>query len=544
MNHRWLRVLGVLALVAMFAAAGQVMANCQSEGPYPIRQCSTAAGTPSWFAPKPVDGGTISATWWILGAGNRAAVDPTIGVSGDPVDGDGFIDTPLPGTFIGVDSGALSVGPVTGNPDGGLDLINAAVGAGTPLAMGGLCFSASANWAIPFVDGCSDQNRLYSALGGGGDFSDDYQDPYFSGATGGPGIFSDYALVDAPMGVLLTESNNKYFAVAFFSSTSRNGDPNNIFDRGYDMGAITNGDPNPVTPSGNNNIVPWQSIPAPILSTAIDPNNNRIVSASWSSARMVRDTTSRPNSGAMTDLAAGGRHVLGKDRNGANLTGVGVMEQPELVSYRLERKPISGSDCDANQPWVSAGLPVVPGVSTPGGTPLFTSVTVPPDTCIRLTTHFGRIPSETFASSPATLVTRNSNRFAAQAGNLGDIGYDVSSGTRKIGGPLASDKPILRGATFEQKNLVVAFETLGEMATQSFQVVAKDRRGVTSIVATVECAQCSSGVGSDYRVLVPAMDVRTAKSVYVVALPSGSISNEITISQQTHRPETPGRTNR
>ena len=258
---------------------------------------------------------------------------------------------------------------------------------------------------------------------------------------------------------------------------------------------------------------------------------------------MVRDTSSRPNSGATTD-GASGRHVLGTDRLGANVTGVGVAEQPELVSYFLERKPISGSDCDAGAPWVSAGPPVVQALGTPGGSPLFTSVTVPPDTCIRLTTHFGRIPSETFASSPADLATRNSNRFAAQAGNLGDLGYDVSSGVRKIGGPLASDKPILRRATFEQKNLVVEFETLGELATQSFQVVAKDRRGATSIVATVECAQCSSGVGSDYRVLVPASDLRTAKSVYVVALPSGSVSNEITISQQTHRPEASGRTNR
>jgi len=542
MNHRWLRVLGVLGLVAMFAAAGQVMANCQDEGPYPVRQCSTASGTPAWFAPKPGAAGTVSATWWVLGAGNRPVVDPTAGVSIAPVDGDGFIDSPNPGVFIGVDSGALTLGAVTGDPNGGLDLVDAAAGTGSPLATGGLCFSSSSNWAIPYVDGCSDQNRSYSALGAGADASDNYLDPYFSAATGGPGILSDYALVDAPMGVLLTESENKFFAIAFFSSTTRLGNPLDIFDKGYDMGAITNGDPNPVAPAGNNNIVPWQSIPAPILSTAIDPNNNRIVSASWSSVRMVRDTSSRPNSGASTDVS--GRHVLGKDRNGANVTGVGVEEQPELVSYRLERKPISGSDCDANQPWVSAGLPVVPAVSTPGGTPLFTSVTVPPDTCVRLTTHFGRIPSETFQASPADLPTRNQNRFASQAGNLGDIGYEVSSGTRKIGGPLASDKPILRRATFEQKNLVVEFETLGEMATQSFQVVAKDRRGATSIVATVECAQCSSGVGSEYRVLVPATDLRTAKSVYVVALPSGSISNEITISQQTHRPETPGRTNR
>ena len=253
MNHRWLRVLGVLGLVAMFGAAGQVMANCQGADFYPVKQCATGAGTPAWFAPKPVDGGNVSAAWWVLGAGNRIVTDPTLGVSGAPVDGDGFVDLPVPGLFIGNDSGALGVGPATGDPNGGLDLIDAAVGTGSPLATGGLCFSAAATWALPFVDGCSDQNRTYGALGASGNVSDNYLNPYHFG---GAGTFTDAALVDAPMGVLLTETNNKYFAVAFFSSTDRGGDPNDIIDRGYDMGAIINGDPNPVVPAGNNNIVP------------------------------------------------------------------------------------------------------------------------------------------------------------------------------------------------------------------------------------------------------------------------------------------------
>jgi len=545
MNHRWLKVLGVLGLVALFGAAGEVMANCQGEGPYPVRQCSTAAGRPAWFAPKPVSGGTISATWWILGSGNRAVVDPSAGTSSNPIDGDGFIDAPNPGVFIGNDSGALSVGPADGTPTGGLDLVNAVAGTGNALAVGGLCFSASANWALPFVDGCSDQNRKYYALGGSADGSDNYLDPYFLGFLsppyGGAGIASPGALVDNPMGVLLTESSNKFFAVAFFSSTTRNGDPNDIFDKGFDMGAITNGDPNPAFPSGNNNIVPWQAVPQPVVSTAIDPSGDRIVSLSWPSVRIVRDNSSRPNAMATMDPAAANRHTLGVDRTSNPVTGVGTEDQPELVSYLVEKKPISGVDCDASAPWVSVGPPVVPPVSTPGGSPQSTSVTVPPDTCVRLTTHFGRIPSETAAASPADNATRNQNRFAAQAGNLGDIGYEVSSGTRKIGGPLASDKPVLRKASFEQKNLVVEFETLGEMAVRSFQVVAKDRRGATSIVATVECAQCSSGVGSDYRVVVPGEALRSARSVYVVAQPSGSVSNEITISQPAQRPE-PGRT--
>jgi hypothetical protein len=541
-----MKVLGVVCLVAACGAAGELLANCQSEGPYPVRQCSTAQGTPAWFAPAPVGSGPIQATWWVLGAGNRPVVDPTLGVSSSPVDGDGFIDTPNPGVFIGVDSGALTVGVADGTPAGGLDLIPAAIGTGSPLATGGLCFSAAANWGLPFVDGCSDQNRTYSVLGGGVDASDNYLDPYFSAATGGPGTASTYGLVDAPMATLLTEGTNRYFAVAFFSSTNRFGDPNDIFDKGYNMGAITNGDPNPVAPSGNNNIVPWQAIPSPIYSTAIDPNNDRILSLGWPALRIVRDTSSRLNPGAVTDGAAG-RHTLGTDRLGSNLTGVGVEEQPELISYLVQRKPIVGTDCDPNQPWVSAGPPVVQALATPPGSPMSTSVTVPPDTCVRLTTHFGRIPSET-AGTTANLATRNSNRFAAQAGNLGDLGYEVSSAARKIGGPLAADRPVLKSASFDQKNLVVVFETLGEMAVRSFQIVAKDRRGATNVVATVECAQCSSGVGSDYRVEVPGASLRTAKSVYVVAQPSGTTSNEIAIGQGPTQqpPEAPsrGRTNR
>ena len=535
MTSKFVGILCCVAAVAMAFTDG--FANCQNEGPYPVTQCATRAGTPSWFAPTPVDAGIVSATWWLLGAGNRPVFDPTIGVSINPIDGDGFIDFPNPGIWIGVDSGRLTTGPATGDPSGGLDLIDAVSGTGTPLAAGGLCFSAQANWALPFVDGCSDQNRTYSALGGGVNASDDYIDPYFFAT---PGVLTDYSLVDAPMGVLLTESTNKYFAVAFFSSTFRNHDPNDIFDKGYDMGAIINGDDNPAAPAGNDNIVPWQVIPQPQFSMVVLPNTDRLVDLAWTSIRIVRDDSSRPNTLAMTDVPSG-LHVLGTDRNGVNLTGVGIMEQPELVSYQVERKPIVGNDCDANQPWVSAGPPVVSAVSTPGGTFLFTSVTVPIDTCLRLTTRFGRIPSASFLTTPADIATRNRNRAHAQAGNLGDIGYEVSSLSFKVGGLLAGDKPILKRATIEQKTLVVEFETPGEMGIESFQVVAKDRRGATSVVATVECVQCASGLGSDYRVEIPVAAVRTARSVHIVVQPSGTASDELAISRPAPRPGHSGR---
>jgi hypothetical protein len=539
---RTLKFVAIAAVIAAVGAMGQAMANCQNEGPYPVRQCSTAAGVPTWFVPAPGDAGAISATWWLLGSGNRPVIDPTVGVSTTPVDGDGFIDTPNPGVFIGNDAGALTIGPATGEVTGGLDLVDAAAGTGFPGAAGGLCFSASANWALPFIDGCSDQNRTYASLGAALNGSDNYIDPYFTAATGGVGIETSYGLVDSPMATLLTEANNKYFAVAFFSSTFRNGDPNDIFDKGYDMGAIMNGDPNPAAP-GANNLIPWQPIPQPSISAVVDPNGNRVLSFGWQHIRVVRDNSSRVNTGAMVD-AVSTRWVLGKDRNNQNLTGVGILEQPELMSYQVERKPIVGLDCDANAPWQAIGPPIVPALSTQPGTAQGTSVTVPPDTCVRLQTRFGRIPSENFDPN-VTLTARNQNRFRAQAGNLGDLGYNVNSDPKKIGGPLVGDKAVLKSATFTQKSLVVVFESLGELAVQNFQVMAKDRRGTTSVVATVECAQCSSGIGSDYRVEIPGPSVRDTKSVFVVVQPSGTRSNEIQITPAT-QPETPsrGRTSR
>jgi hypothetical protein len=542
--RRTSRIPGIVccvAVVATFSTFTDALANCQNEGPYPVTQCATRAGTPSWFAPRPLDAGNVDATWWILGSGNRPAVDTTIGVSTNPIDGDGFIDTPNPGIFIGIDSGRLSVGPVTGDPSGGLDLIDAQIGTGSTMAAGGLCFSASANWALPFVDGCSDQNRSYASLGRAGNFSDNYANPYFAGATGGPGVFTDYALVDAPMAVLLTESNNKYFAIAFFSSTNRNHDPDDIFDKGYDMGAIINGDDNPAAPAGNDNIIPWQLIPQPYIApSAVDTNGNRLLSVQWFSIRIVRDNSRRPVSWASIDP---NMSTLGKDRNGAPVTGVGVMEQPDLVSHVVELRPLTGGfDCDANAPWAPAHQPVVPPITTPGGTPMAVLVTVPNGVCVRLTTRFGRVPSETFAGSPADAATRNRNRQAAQAGNLGDIGYEVHSNVFRLGGQLASDKPILKSAILEQRNLVVEFETPGEMGIESFQVVATDRRGATSVVATVDCAQCASGIGSAYRVEIPVAAVKTARSVHVVVQPSGTASDALAISRPAPRPAAPGRT--
>ena len=527
-----LKILAIVVAVGLVGVSGELLANCNEASTpanYPVRQCITAAGTPSWFAAPPVGSGPVSATWWTLGFGNRPVVDPSAGANAEPTGGSGFITGAVSatnhGTWIGNDSGNLTVGAATGAPDGGLDLIPS-----VPGGPGSLCFSFGASWGLPFVDGCTDLNRTYGSLGGAGQVSDGYLNVYWSGV---PGAYTQYSLVDSPMGVLLTEGSNKNFAAAFFSATSRAGSDTDIFDRGFDMGAIDNGNPNPS--GGNDNVIPWQAIPEPNVSVAVDPNDeSRIVSLSWSHIRLVHDGSSRLNPGATTEGT--GRHVLGTPAP----AGVGVLEQPELASYLVETKGIVGADCDAGAPWVSAGAGalVVPATALPAGSPLSTNVDVAPNSCVRLTTRLGRVPTQSMRTTGTASTNRTENRLDAQAGNFGDVGYQVSGTVRKIGEAFLSAKPVLRKATIAQKNLVVEFETLGEFEAQSFDIVAKDRKGNTTVIATVECSQCSSGIGAQYRVDVPVSTLRGASSVYVVMQPAGTASESIDITREG---PTPGR---
>jgi hypothetical protein len=228
----------------------------------------------------------------------------------------------------------------------------------------------------------------------------------------------------------------------------------------------------------------------------------------------------------------------------ATLGGVGVIEQPELVSYIVERKPLvaaGGGTCDPNSPWVPIGGVVPQGIGLSGGSPLATSVVVPVDVCVRLTTHFGRIPTQALRLTPADNPTRNQNRFDAQAGNMGDLGFEVSSPEKAVGGNLLSDTPILRGTSWSSRNLVVNFETLAEISVESFGIVVRDRRGATTEVLQVDCQQCSGGIGQSYHAEIPGTAVRSAKSIFVVAHPSGATSEEVPISRTPERPERPTR---
>jgi len=543
------RILALLCAISALCHGGYLFANCNESSTvanYPIRQCVTAAGGPSWFAPPPPGSGTVSATWWILGFGNRAVVDPSLGANVEPTGGSGFVtgspSTTNHGTWIGNDSGNLTAGVATGSADGGLDLLEAGEQTGVPEATGGFCFSFGASWGLPFVDGCADLNRSYASLGGAGQLSDNYLNIYWSGQPGSAN-YTTYNLVDSPMGVLLKESNNNFFSAAFFQSTTRNASADDIFDRGWDMGAIDNGDANPGAPGGNNNVISWQAVPDPNISAAIDPNGNRVLNVNWSSIRLVHDASSRLNGGATTDPAASNRHVLGTPAP----AGVGVLEQPELVSYVLERKPlidVGGGifDCDPNSAWSNAGPPAVPAITLPAGSPLGTQVVVPGDTCVRLTTRLGRAPTVAFRNTGTASSNRTENRLDAQAGNFGDVGFEVSSDPPiKVAGVLLSDTPVLRGAAWSGRNLVVNFETLAEIEVQSFDVMVRDRRGTATQVLSVDCTQCSGGIGAGYHVEIPGTALRSAKTVFIVAQPSGASSAEVAIERSTMRPEPPPR---
>jgi len=509
-----LRIPLVLALVLTLSLAADLLANCRNEGPYPIQQCQSG----TYFAPPPAGSGSVSAAWWQLGFGNRSIVDPTNGFSNNASDGDGFIDTPLPGIFIGNDSGSLTIGPIDGTPTGGMDLISAGMIGGPA---GSLCFAEGANWALPFLDGCPDNNVLVW-LGGGYDRSDDILNPYWSWLVDGPGTYATHAQLDRPMGFLLTEGTETYFALAFVATESRGKNESDVSPGGFDLGSLVNGDPNPF--SGEPNVIPWQPVPQPNYSVSFadpsDSNSERLVAMSWTPIRLVHDGSIRPNI-----LTTWIDEDFLRDLLGSMVVGAGVLDQPELARYQVQSRGVDDLDaCGSLDNWVDLGTPTIHPERT-------STVLVPPDTCIRLCTILGSIPEATLRETPS-VGALGFNRFNAQAAMLGDIGYQVCSRPRLIGGPLLTETTVLRGAVLKGRNtLVVEFETLSESNVTRFDIMAHDRRGDERKLAEVDCLECSTGVGAKYSLEQILPSHRGIKSVFVLTWPSQYRSNEIRITR-------------
>jgi len=500
--------------------------------------------------------------------------------------------------FIGNDSGLRINDPNAAFPP--IDLVSATILGGPA---GSLCFGSSSNWATAGSDGCADNERSLltdavkpgapgicnvvdvcdtgtstCALGGndcsGGGDADCTQLFCTGGATpsgpcsvdadcgtGAPGVCNEskndnrlnkyygpcqgqgtstleYQL-DAPMGTLLTETNKKWFALAFFATSSRGGDPNDTAFGDYKLDAIgrapqsTNrGDPNPdASKPGTFDIIPWQRIPGPqtdpnfVASTvlAVDPNN-ALLTASWSAVRLVDDGSIRPST----------------DNNLGGCTGVGARDCGTLVRYQLQRANVVTSGTCIGGDGV-AGAPH-PGTCSFGGGPCsvnsdcagscanfvnlgaaitgtsVSAVSVARDSCVRLRTIFGKVPATAVLTAEAD----------ANNGRLGDLGYQVESGILLIGKSLVSSNAVLKVAAKNKNAVLIEFDTTGELDVTRFDIVGKDAKG-ERVIGQVSCTECGTGRGAHYSTVIPAGDVKGSKSVVIVTQPSGARSNELPI---------------
>ncbi len=518
---RVLRTMAITAAAGAVGLSGQAFATCAEEGPYFFQSCSgLGAGQPTWFAPEP--GGALPPTipagpnqvdvvWWQLGFGNELLSDPSGGYSGGDGGGMHFGASPVDDRFMGNDEGF-------GNPTiaGGSDFVDAQP-FGAPA--GATCFAAAANWAFAGADGCCDNNRNYYGPGGVGDVGDNFLNPYYSAP---PSAYAYTRMMDSPMGFLVREPTNTRFAAVFLRNAPRGGVPTppDFTEGSWNFNLIVNGEPNP-TQGGTPNIVPWQDIPQPSVSTAFaDPNDKdnspRIVTLNWTSIRLVHDGSVQP----ATEQTPG--NALGHDRFGSPVTGQGVLDQPELASYVVQEKPGDGAGgCDAVAPWVPSS-PVVPhaGDLAPHGT----SVTVDPDTCVRLCTHLGRVPALAF-TPPATKTERNAKQIESQRGLYGDIGYDLCSAAEIIGGALVSQRANLTAIERSQSGVKITFNTTVELDITAIDVVGFDQKGGRRVLMTVDPQQGTTGVGATYSIQVPSNIFRDTKKVQIILQPTGEGSN-------------------
>jgi hypothetical protein len=173
----------------------------------------------------------------------------------------------------------------------------------------------------------------------------------------------------------------------------------------YELDDISNGLANPVT--GRFDVIPWQQPPAPVLTctSGCGASGTKTVDVSWPAVTLYHDSSVRPSTNPKMGPA-----------DPTRAPGVGVLDVASLfpiVRYQVET---ATATCAAIGPngrvrpemlsW-SAGIAETPTTS-------IANVTVPPDTCFRVRTLFGKKP-ETAAISVAN----------CRVGKCGDLGYDA-----------------------------------------------------------------------------------------------------------------------
>lgn len=496
-------------LLLLTAGSSGLFAVCQEDTVFPMFQC----GFVGWFAPPPADAGNINAIWWQIGYGNNLLNNGIIGAAG--VDGTGAVGT----TFPGNDSGIASPTTTTTGPFG-LKSAQAVLGGLYPgqIPAGALCADYENSWGGFGVDGCADNRRTTSGYD-----NDNVLNPYW-GTLGpcpyqpGEGdcspYFSTYYQVDYPIAILARTSSNKYFALAFVASNSRNQEPRDGSEGVFNVGAIVNGDPSPI-PGKGNNIIPWQAVPKPHVTnvTPTSPGVPRNVSLQWDNVRIIHDGSSRPTGARATAPVAAG--------------GVGVLDHLDeaggLCRFQLQTAAVPGgnpSPDPSTLTWVN-----VPGAPACGGTgPVTANLTVNPDTAIRVRTVLGKL-----ARTASTAVAN------ARLGASGDLGFEATDCTANnclnsapitvIGGGLVGQTIIDGVAVKEQGGVRVTFRTTAEASVSGIDVLGKG----DVVIRSVACKQCTTGVGDSYDVLLENKDLKGAKSLKLRLNGPGSLTDAIPI---------------
>jgi hypothetical protein len=432
-------------------------------------------------------------------------------------DGTGVITGAFPGNDSGV-ANSPTVVPPTG--PFGLKNAQAVLGSLYPgmIPAGALCADYENSWGGFGVDGCADNVRSTLSTD-----NDDILNPYWS-LTYGPCPYEDCVyettnyLTDYPIGMLARTSSNKYFALAFVASINRNGISQDASEGVFNVGAIVNGDPNPI-PGKGNNIIPWQPVPRPrVMSvTPTTPGVPRNVQIAWDNIRIVHDGSLR-NTGTTrpaTIPASGGVGVLNF------LDGPGE----DLCRYQVQTAPVSGGD--PNQPpssmtWVNSGAPIPCGA--PSGPIITANLTVNPDTAIRVRTTLGRIPKTTVT----TLAQ-------ARLGNSGDLGFEPTDCTANnclnsppvivVGGGLVGQQIIGAVATKTSGGISITFSTTAELSVSGIDVLGKG----DAVIGSVACKQCNTGVGDSYDMLLDKNALKGAKTLRLRLNGPGSLTDAIPI---------------
>jgi hypothetical protein len=523
------KVFSFMAVTAglLLATAGTsaVVANCTASI-MPVFQC----GFVGWVAPAPQPGtplnpagpppGAVSAIWWQLGYGNNNVNNGAISTAANEGTGIGS-----PGVFSGNDSGvaqgytASTCGRTNGQP--GVTMTEARCVLpqyAASIPVGALCSNYENSWAGAGIDGCADNPRTTAAAD-----NDNLLNPYF-GSTYGPcadplycdaPYYTTAYQIDYPMAILVRENTNRFFALAFLASKARvqvEGSPDppksraaDISENFFDLATISNGDPRPALtgPSGplpaKNNIIPWQLVPKPRV-MSVTGTNPKQLSLQWDNIRMVNDGSTRPNA-----------RLVGPGQAG----GVGVLDQGILCRYQLQTAPITTANPDPTTlTWTNAGAAINCGSGL-----VNTSLTVNPDSAIRIRTILGKTPR-----TASTLLA------SARIGASGDLGFEATDCKANncvnsaplifVAGGLVSEQAVDTVAIRNKNAVTVSFHTTSELTVSSIDILGKG----DVVLKTVPCKQCTTGIGDDYSVLMTSGDLKGSKELKVRLNGPGAVS--------------------